>query len=90
MLSKGDTFRNYRVEKLFQSVGMVHTYLVVHEKDHRKYVLKVLQERFQSVPQIQKAFVGEYKLAQKVQHENLVLEVPGPPRSHPKSYKNTI
>ena len=73
MLSKGDNFRNYRVEKLLQSVGMVHTYLVVHEKDQREYVLKVLQKRFQNVPQIKKSFIGEYKLAQKVQHENLVF-----------------
>ena len=73
MLSKGDIFRNYRVEKILQSVGMVHTYLVIHEKDQQKYVLKVLQERFRNVPQIQKSFIGEYRLAQKVQHENLVF-----------------
>ena len=73
MLSKGDTFRSYRIEKLLQSVGMVHTYLVVHEKDQRHYVLKILQERFRSVSRIQKAFIGEYQLAQKIQHENLVF-----------------
>ena len=56
MLSKGDIFRNYRVEKLLQSVGMVHTYLVVHEKDQQQYVLKVLQERFRNVPHIQQSF----------------------------------
>lgn len=73
MLSKGDSFRNYRVERLLQSVGMVHTYLVIHEKDRQQYVLKVLQKRYRDVPQIQKAFIGEYKLAQKVQHEHLVF-----------------
>ena len=73
MLAKGDLFHNYRVEKLLQRAGMVSTYEVVHEKDHRRYVLKVLEDGFQKVPNIQKSFVGEYMLASKIQHDHLVF-----------------
>lgn len=73
MLKKGDEFHNYRIEKLLQHGGMVSTYMVFHEKDKRHYVLKILEERWAQVPTIQKAFVGEYMLSKKIQHENLLF-----------------
>ena len=73
MLSKGDTFQNYRVEKILQQHSMVHTYVVVHEKDQRRYILKVLKKDFQELPSVRKAFLGEYGLRAKVKHDHLVF-----------------
>ena len=71
MFAKGDIFKSYRIEKLLQRSGMVEVYKMKHLKDNTFHVLKVLQEEYRAVPEIHRAFFGEYRLRSSIEHPNL-------------------
>ena len=71
MLSIGDRVQGYRIEKQLQAKSMVWTYLVV-DGTGEKYVLKQLKEQYRSDPRVYKSFIGEYLLAQKIEHDHLL------------------
>ncbi|MEC7985487.1 MAG: bifunctional serine/threonine-protein kinase/formylglycine-generating enzyme family protein [Myxococcota bacterium] len=50
---------------------MVEVYKMKHLKDNTFHVLKVLQEEYRAVPEIHRAFFGEYRLRSSIEHPNL-------------------
>ena len=71
MLSIGDRVQNYRVEEQLQTKSMVCTYLVADDAG-KKYVLKQLKEKHREDSRVYKSFIGEYLLAQKTEHDQLL------------------
>ncbi len=73
VLSPGDTFEKYRVEKLLGRGGMGAVYLVHHNVLESSFALKVLfPEIATKNKQFIDRFIREAKLACKIKHPNLI------------------
>lgn len=73
ILTAGDNFRGYVVERLLGKGGLCEVYLVKHEMLDKCFALKVLSPNVASVnPEFVTRFVREAKIAAKIRHPNLV------------------
>ncbi len=72
MLSPGDTFGLYRIEREIGRGGMAIVYLAYHQWLDRPVALKVLRSEFQQDQELVARFLVEARSAARLEHPNIV------------------
>ncbi len=72
MLSPGDTFGLYRIEREIGRGGMAIVYLAYHQWLDRPVALKVLRPEFQQDQELVARFLVEARSAARLEHPNIV------------------